>query len=81
MSPIFVKGGSMHVFTHTIFGGHGIVGAQILIGAGIAFAQKYLGERNATFSLYGDGGAGVGGFQYGEFRVVLKLMTIGLSEF
>lgn len=50
----------MHVFTRTFFGGHGIVGAQIPIGAGIAFAQKYLGERNATFALYGDGASNQG---------------------
>ena len=40
------KDGSMHIFTAAVFGGNGIVGAQVLIGAGIAFAQKYLGKKD-----------------------------------
>ncbi len=39
------KGGSMHMFTPTFFGGNGIVGAQVPVGAGIAFTQKYKGEK------------------------------------
>lgn len=54
------KGGSMHIFTPTFFGGNGIVGAQVPIGAGISFAQKYLGEKHATFALYGDGASNQG---------------------
>ena len=49
------KGGSMHIFTLSFFDGTGIVGAQVPIGAGIAFAQKYLGKKTATFALYGNG--------------------------
>jgi len=56
----FGKGGSMHMFTKGFFGGNGIVGAQVPIGAGIAFAQKYEGTNNATFALYGDGAANQG---------------------
>jgi hypothetical protein len=41
------KGGSMHTFTPRFFGGNGIVGAQVPVGAGIAFAQKYL-ERPSS---------------------------------
>jgi len=54
------KGGSMHIFTPSFFGGNGIVGAQVPIGAGIAFAQKYLGKKTATFALYGDGASNQG---------------------
>jgi pyruvate dehydrogenase E1 component alpha subunit len=46
------KGGSMHIFTPRFFGGNGIVGAQVPVGAGIAFAMKYLGKPSATFALY-----------------------------
>jgi pyruvate dehydrogenase E1 component alpha subunit len=54
------KGGSMHIFTPSFFGGNGIVGAQVPIGAGISFAQKYMGEKHATFALYGDGASNQG---------------------
>lgn len=51
------KGGSMHYFSkeHNFFGGHGIVGGQIGLGAGIAFADKYFDKQNVTVCLYGDG--------------------------
>lgn len=53
------KGGSMHFFSKEkrFFGGHGIVGGQIGIGAGIAFAEQYLGTDNVTVTLFGDGAA------------------------
>ncbi|KAJ7154599.1 mitochondrial pyruvate dehydrogenase E1 component beta subunit [Mycena filopes] len=54
------KGGSMHIFTPSFFGGNGIVGAQVPVGAGIAFAQKYLEKETATFALYGDGASNQG---------------------
>lgn len=55
------KGGSMHIFTPSFFGGNGIVGAQVPVGAGLAFAQKYLGRNDvATFTLYGDGASNQG---------------------
>ena len=54
------KGGSMHIFTPTFFGGNGIVGAQVPVGAGLAFAQKYLGKDTASFALYGDGASNQG---------------------
>jgi len=50
----------MHMFTETFRGGHGIVGAQVPVGAGIAFAQKYNGEQQATFTMYGDGASNQG---------------------
>lgn len=54
------KGGSMHIFTPSFFGGNGIVGAQVPVGAGIAFAQKYLKNPAVTFALYGDGASNQG---------------------
>jgi len=54
------KGGSMHIFTPSFFGGNGIVGAQVPVGLGIAFAQKYLERKTATFALYGDGASNQG---------------------
>ena len=51
------KGGSMHFFGVDVkfFGGHGIVGAQIGTGAGLAFAEKYKGTDNAVLTFFGDG--------------------------
>lgn len=51
------KGGSMHMFSkeHNFFGGHGIVGGQIPLGAGIAFADQYLGGKQVTVCYMGDG--------------------------
>ncbi|KZV85113.1 hypothetical protein EXIGLDRAFT_775873 [Exidia glandulosa HHB12029] len=54
------KGGSMHIFTPTFFGGNGIVGAQVPVGAGLAFAAKYKGTKTAAFVLYGDGASNQG---------------------
>ena len=53
------KGGSMHFFSaeHRYFGGNGIVGAQIPIGTGIAFAEKYKGTDNLCVTMFGDGAA------------------------
>ncbi|KAJ3413001.1 alpha subunit of pyruvate dehydrogenase [Chytridiales sp. JEL 0842] len=54
------KGGSMHMFAHEFYGGNGIVGAQVPVGAGIALAHKYRGKKNVCFALYGDGAANQG---------------------
>ncbi|WP_050929400.1 pyruvate dehydrogenase (acetyl-transferring) E1 component subunit alpha [Aestuariivita boseongensis] len=56
------KGGSMHMFSKEkhFYGGHGIVGAQVPIGAGLAFADKYLENGRVTFAYFGDGAANQG---------------------
>ncbi len=56
------KGGSMHMFSREkhFYGGHGIVGAQVPLGAGLAFADKYLGNDRVTFAYFGDGAANQG---------------------
>ncbi|MEQ8344693.1 MAG: pyruvate dehydrogenase (acetyl-transferring) E1 component subunit alpha [Sneathiellaceae bacterium] len=56
------KGGSMHMFSkeRKFFGGHGIVGAQVPIGTGLAFAQKYNDTDNVTLTFFGDGSANQG---------------------
>ncbi len=53
------KGGSMHFFSveHKFYGGHGIVGAQIGTGTGLAFAEKYKGTQNVVLCYFGDGAA------------------------
>jgi pyruvate dehydrogenase E1 component alpha subunit len=56
------KGGSMHMFSKEkeFYGGHGIVGAQVPLGAGLAFANKYRGNDNVSFVYFGDGSANQG---------------------
>lgn len=58
------KGGSMHIFDkeHNFFGGHGIVGAQVPLGAGIAFAEKYNKTGNLCICYMGDGAVRQGAF-------------------
>lgn len=58
------KGGSMHLFNveNKFYGGHGIVGAQIPIGTGIAFAEKYNNTGNICYTFLGDGAANQGQF-------------------
>jgi pyruvate dehydrogenase E1 component alpha subunit len=56
------KGGSMHMFSvdHGFYGGHGIVGAQVPLGSGLAFAHKYRGDGGVCLTYFGDGAANQG---------------------
>jgi pyruvate dehydrogenase E1 component alpha subunit len=56
------KGGSMHMFSveKGFFGGHGIVGAQVPLGTGLAFANMYRGNDNVSLTYFGDGAANQG---------------------
>ncbi|MDE0523292.1 MAG: pyruvate dehydrogenase (acetyl-transferring) E1 component subunit alpha [Boseongicola sp.] len=56
------KGGSMHMFSkeRDFYGGHGIVGANVPLGAGLAFSDMYKGNKNVTFTYFGDGAANQG---------------------
>ena len=56
------KGGSMHMFSvdKAFYGGHGIVGAQVSLGTGLAFANKYEGNSKVSFTYFGDGASNQG---------------------
>ena len=56
------KGGSMHMFSreNNFYGGHGIVGAWVPLGTGLAFAEKYKGTNNVVLTYFGDGAANQG---------------------
>lgn len=77
------KGGSMHMFSkeHNFFGGHGIVGGQIPLGAGIAFADKYRGEKHVTLTYMGDGAVRQGAFhETMNMAMTWKLPVIFIIE-
>ncbi len=77
------KGGSMHFFSKekNYFGGNGIVGAQIPIGTGIGFAEKYKGTDNISVTMFGDGAARQGAL-YESFNMAMtwKLPVLYICE-
>ncbi|MCS7073062.1 MAG: pyruvate dehydrogenase (acetyl-transferring) E1 component subunit alpha [Bacteroidia bacterium] len=77
------KGGSMHFFSkeHNFLGGHGIVGGQIPLGAGVAFAIKYQGEDKVCVCFFGDGAARQGALHEAfNMAMLWKLPVIFICE-
>lgn len=77
------KGGSMHMFSreHNFFGGHGIVGGQIGVGTGMAFAQKYKGTDNVTLCFFGEAALNQGIFHESlNMAQLWKLPVIYICE-
>ncbi|XP_003747609.1 pyruvate dehydrogenase E1 component subunit alpha, mitochondrial [Galendromus occidentalis] len=75
------KGGSMHVYCPGFYGGNGIVGAQVPLGAGVALSYKYRGTDNVCLSLYGDGAANQGQvFEAYNMAKLWKLPVIFICE-
>ena len=77
------KGGSMHMFSkeNNFYGGHGIVGAQVPIGTGIAFTHKYNGEKNICRTYIGDGAMNNGQvFEAFNLAALWKLPVLYIIE-
>lgn len=77
------KGGSMHLFSkaHNFFGGHGIVGGQIPLGAGIAMADQYKGNDCVTVCYFGDGAARQGALhETFNMAMLWKLPVVFICE-
>lgn len=76
-------GGSMHIFSkeHRFYGGHGIVGGQIPLGAGIAFADKYFNRDSVTITLMGDGAVRQGSLhETFNMAMIWKLPVVFICE-
>ncbi|XP_037039207.1 pyruvate dehydrogenase E1 component subunit alpha type II, mitochondrial-like isoform X2 [Bradysia coprophila] len=75
------KGGSMHMYAPNFYGGNGIVGAQVPLGAGVALACKYKGNGGVCLSLYGDGASNQGQvFEAYNMAYLMKLPCIFVCE-
>ena len=76
-------GGSMHIFSkeHRFYGGHGIVGGQIPLGAGIAFADNYFNTGSVTLTLMGDGAVRQGSLhETFNLAMIWKLSVVFICE-
>jgi pyruvate dehydrogenase E1 component alpha subunit len=77
------KGGSMHMFSKEkeFYGGHGIVGAQVPLGAGLAFANSYRGDGRVSLTYFGDGAANQGqAFEAMNMAQLWKLPVVFIIE-
>ncbi|HET9148240.1 MAG TPA: pyruvate dehydrogenase (acetyl-transferring) E1 component subunit alpha [Acetobacteraceae bacterium] len=77
------KGGSMHMFSKAkgFYGGHGIVGAQVSLGAGLAFANRYRGNDRVSLTYFGEGAANQGQvFESFNLAALMKLPVVFIIE-
>jgi len=77
------KGGSMHMFSREkkFYGGHGIVGAQVSLGSGLAFANRYRGNSNVSLTYFGDGASNQGQvFESMNMAQLWKLPVVFIIE-
>jgi pyruvate dehydrogenase E1 component alpha subunit len=77
------KGGSMHMFSREkgFYGGHGIVGAQVSIGTGLAFANWYRGNKNVSLTYFGEGASNQGQvFESFNLAALMKLPVVFIIE-
>ena len=70
----------MHTYGPNFYGGNGIVGAQVPLGAGIAFALKYKGLDNICLAIYGDGAANQGQVSMKSYLICFTFLEIDLME-